>query len=210
MILFFFKEENMFCHQWKTKVFTFQCVPSLPSVLSLVCPWHARLCTLCRLNLHMKWKRQVRGKENKFTQAHQTFTEGTEPSTHWAQLCPHQNQINKVKIKRKKGTKGNHSLIRAQLSNLKSVSARTCWHSASARWWSNFLHTHANWCLQFSSIICHPRLLQSATSFWGFWMSIKSHNVVTVFARSPVAWERRMRNKNECELNKLDKRVVFK
>lgn len=62
--------------------------------------------------------------------------------SHWAQLCPPQNQINKIKIKRKEGTKQDHSLIRAQLGSLKSISALTCWHSASGGWWSCFLCAH--------------------------------------------------------------------
>lgn len=96
--------------------------------------------------------KRTRRKENKLRRAQQTFTEGTEPSTHWAQLCPRQNQINKVRIKRKKGTEQGRSLIRAQLGNLKSISALTCWHSASVTWWSDFLAAHANWFLFFSTL----------------------------------------------------------
>lgn len=48
--------------------------------------------------------------------------------SHWAQLCPPRNQINKVRIKRKEGTEQSHSLITGQLGNLKSISGLTCWH----------------------------------------------------------------------------------
>lgn len=58
------------------------------------------------------WNEKDAWKENKLTRAHQTFTKGTERTTHWAQLCPRQNQINKVKIKRKKGTEHDCSLIK--------------------------------------------------------------------------------------------------
>lgn len=137
-------------------------VPSLPLLLHLPPP----VCYMLELSVTCcgRWlpavqpplrsrrgMKRTRRKENKLTQALQTFTEGNEPSTHWAQLCPCQNQINKVKIKRKKGTKQDRSLIRLQLGNLKSISALTCWHSASGRWWSDFLAAHANWLLFFFS-----------------------------------------------------------
>lgn len=136
------------------------------------------------LRFHRKMK-TMHQKENKLTRLHQTFTEGTEQATHWAQLCPCQNQINKVKIKRKKGTEQGHSLIRVQLGNLKSISALTCWHSASGRW-NDFHHAHANWfffsTLQFC-VVCHPKFIQHTPRFWGFWISCFGHNVFIVFPR---------------------------
>lgn len=91
-------------------------------------------------DLAMEWKGRVGKKINS--------RELARPS-HWAQLCPRQNQINTVKIKRKEGTEQGRSLIRAQLGNLKSISALSCWHSASGRWWSDFLCAHAKWFLLF-------------------------------------------------------------
>lgn len=150
---------------------------------------------------------RTRQKENKLRRSQRASNDRhIEPS------CVH-DKTKQIKSK-SKGSREDDSLITAQLCNLKSISAQTCWHSASGRWWSNFLHAEAKWFLPFSQNTAF--FCQNTTISWGLWescfRSIKNHQVFIVSKDEPRACKK-IRNKLSVnfdgETNKSDKNAAF-